>query len=219
MNYRGRVGVLKGYLLKFSLKATPNTLKSMNKVDFFLKKYHFTIPYPPKNFSLIHWPSFGYSRAWLSSAKEPFLQIIPVDRLVKGRFQDNFEFIQWFKKFFDANYDGRPYDAPGVLARLGLESADPVPAPGTGYAINASRVRVPQYNGRSQAPPQFQRPQGRVIGIRLPCMMTSWQLTVLVIWGDQIWRHSMDHSRFNSLIFSKLYFWKAQQLKKGLFQL
>lgn len=35
---------------------------------------------------------------------------IPVDRLIKGRFQDNFEFVQWFKKFFDANYDGRVYD-------------------------------------------------------------------------------------------------------------
>jgi len=34
-----------------------------------------------------------------------------VDKLIKGRFQDNFEFIQWFKKFFDANYDGAPYDA------------------------------------------------------------------------------------------------------------
>lgn len=30
---------------------------------------------------------------------------IPVDRLVKAKFQDNFEFVQWFKKFFDANYD------------------------------------------------------------------------------------------------------------------
>lgn len=27
---------------------------------------------------------------------------IPVDRLIKGRFQDNFEFLQWFKKFFDS---------------------------------------------------------------------------------------------------------------------
>lgn len=39
-------------------------------------------------------------------------------RLIKGRFQDNFEFLQWFKKFFDANYDGRDYDASG--ARDGL---------------------------------------------------------------------------------------------------
>ena len=38
------------------------------------------------------------------------LQIVPVDKLVKGRFQDNFEFIQWFKKFFDANYGGHDYD-------------------------------------------------------------------------------------------------------------
>lgn len=31
---------------------------------------------------------------------------------MKGRFQDNFEFLQWFKKFFDANYSGVDvYDA------------------------------------------------------------------------------------------------------------
>lgn len=35
---------------------------------------------------------------------------VPIDRLVKGRFQDNFEFVQWFKKFFDVNYDGKDYD-------------------------------------------------------------------------------------------------------------
>ncbi|XP_058828622.1 microtubule-associated protein RP/EB family member 1 isoform X4 [Topomyia yanbarensis] len=45
-------------------------------------------------------------------------KIIPIDRLIKGRFQDNFEFLQWFKKFFDANYDGREYDAS--LARDNL---------------------------------------------------------------------------------------------------
>ena len=61
-------------------------------------------------------------------------KIIPVERLVKGRFQDNFEFGQWFKKvrwrtipasscltqrhrqFFEANYDGRDYDARGRRA-------------------------------------------------------------------------------------------------------
>ncbi|KAL1501531.1 hypothetical protein ABEB36_006836 [Hypothenemus hampei] len=45
-------------------------------------------------------------------------KIIPVDKLIKGRFQDNFEFLQWFKKFFDANYDGRDYDA--IEARGGV---------------------------------------------------------------------------------------------------
>lgn len=41
-------------------------------------------------------------------------KIVPVDKLVKGRFQDNFEFIQWFKKFFDANWDGSEYDASAM---------------------------------------------------------------------------------------------------------
>ena len=44
-------------------------------------------------------------------------QDVPIERLVKGRFQDNFEFCQWFKKFFDANYDGGEYDP--VAARDG----------------------------------------------------------------------------------------------------
>lgn len=41
-----------------------------------------------------------------------------MDKLIKGRFQDNFEFLQWFKKFFDANYDGRDYDP--LEARFGI---------------------------------------------------------------------------------------------------
>lgn len=45
-------------------------------------------------------------------------KIVPIDKLVKGRFQDNFEFLQWFKKFFDANYGGTEYDA--VAQREGL---------------------------------------------------------------------------------------------------
>ena len=24
-------------------------------------------------------------------------QVVPVEKLIKGRFQDNFEFLQWFK--------------------------------------------------------------------------------------------------------------------------
>ncbi|NXU48208.1 MARE3 protein, partial [Turnix velox] len=54
-------------------------------------------------------------------------KIIAVERLVKGKFQDNFEFIQWFKKFFDANYDGKEYNP--LLARQGQDLAPP-PNPG-----------------------------------------------------------------------------------------
>jgi RP/EB family microtubule-associated protein len=47
-------------------------------------------------------------------------KVIPVEKLVKGRFQDNFEFVQWFKKFFDANYDGKEYDALAARDNLPL---------------------------------------------------------------------------------------------------
>lgn len=49
--------------------------------------------------------------------------MIPVDKLIKGRFQDNFEFVQWFKKFFDANYDGREYNALEARSNVPLGSA------------------------------------------------------------------------------------------------
>ncbi|XP_035285099.1 microtubule-associated protein RP/EB family member 2 isoform X3 [Anguilla rostrata] len=54
-------------------------------------------------------------------------KIIPVEKLVKGRFQDNLDFIQWFKKFFDANYDGKEYNP--IQARQG-QDAIPPPDPG-----------------------------------------------------------------------------------------
>lgn len=44
-------------------------------------------------------------------------KVIPVEKLVKGKFQDNFEFVQWFKKYFDANYQGQDYEP--VMARGG----------------------------------------------------------------------------------------------------
>ncbi|CAD7675331.1 unnamed protein product [Nyctereutes procyonoides] len=40
-----------------------------------------------------------------------------VDKIIP----DNFEFVQWFKKFFDPNYDGKDYDP--VAARQGQETA------------------------------------------------------------------------------------------------
>ncbi|XP_014365879.1 microtubule-associated protein RP/EB family member 1 isoform X1 [Papilio machaon] len=63
-------------------------------------------------------------------------KIVPIDKLVKGRFQDNFEFLQWFKKFFDANYGGMEYDA--VAQREGLPMGH-----GGAAAPRASAVKKP----------------------------------------------------------------------------
>ncbi|XP_027197986.1 microtubule-associated protein RP/EB family member 1 [Dermatophagoides pteronyssinus] len=49
---------------------------------------------------------------------------IMINKLVKGRFQDNFEFLQWFKKFFDANYDGRDYNPYEARGRQPMGSAN-----------------------------------------------------------------------------------------------
>lgn len=35
---------------------------------------------------------------------------IDVDKLVKARYQDNLEFCQWIKRYFDLNYSGQPYN-------------------------------------------------------------------------------------------------------------
>ncbi|KAF9490582.1 microtubule binding protein [Pleurotus eryngii] len=47
---------------------------------------------------------------------------IPVERLVKCKMQDNLEFLQWVKRFWDANYGGQGYDP---VARRKGASADP----------------------------------------------------------------------------------------------
>lgn len=38
---------------------------------------------------------------------------IDVDKLVKAKYQDNLEFTQWVKCYFDRHYDGSEYDAVG----------------------------------------------------------------------------------------------------------
>jgi len=36
---------------------------------------------------------------------------VPVDKLIKAKYQDNLEFLQWMKRFFDVKYGGQPYNA------------------------------------------------------------------------------------------------------------
>lgn len=60
---------------------------------------------------------------------------------MKGRFQDNFEFLQWFKKFFDSNYDGRDYNAlearGGVPLGSGASAAGGPAAAGSGTGLHS----------------------------------------------------------------------------------
>merc|ERR1719509_626578 len=80
-------------------------------------------------------------------------KIVPVDRLVKGRFQDNFEFLQWFKKFFDANYGGQEYDACDMRGGTDLGSGGKPgrPVGGPPRAVSNMPKRSPA--ARAPAPP------------------------------------------------------------------
>ena len=85
-------------------------------------------------------------------------RVIPIDRLIKGRFQDNFEFLQWFKKFFDANYNGREYDAFEARGGIVVGSGN-VGEPGGFQAPPPPRPPI-----KTQAGPHLKHP-GRIATI------------------------------------------------------
>lgn len=42
--------------------------------------------------------------------KNDIKRYIDVDKLIKAKYQDNLEFLQWMKRFFDIKYNGSGYD-------------------------------------------------------------------------------------------------------------
>ncbi|GMT27240.1 hypothetical protein PFISCL1PPCAC_18537, partial [Pristionchus fissidentatus] len=77
---------------------------------------------------------------------------VPVERLLRAKFQENFEFLQWFKKFFDANYDGHEYDA---LAARGGEA---YPAGSKGPAARVAPARAAPAPARAAPAPRAAAP-------------------------------------------------------------
>lgn len=75
---------------------------------------------------------------------------IPIERLIKGRFQDNFEFLQWFRKFFNANNKGKAYNAlavrDGVTMGFGSSSGNGSKGPSNSarsvYSAHQVRTRT-----------------------------------------------------------------------------
>ena len=50
-------------------------------------------------------------------------KVVPTDRLIKAKYQDNLEFMQWMKRFFEMQYSGEPYDAKARRKECKVEYA------------------------------------------------------------------------------------------------
>lgn len=75
---------------------------------------------------------------------------ILVDKLVKCKMQDNLEFLQWMRRFWDQNYAGQAYDA---VARRKGQAGDP---PSTIAPVGVS----PRSNSRTGPAPRGKTPVG-----------------------------------------------------------
>lgn len=86
---------------------------------------------------------------------------------MKARFQDNFEFVQWFKKFFDSNYQGgEGYNALEVRGGEALGWGTPTAGGGVHHAPRstpaANNLATPKII------PQMSKPQGTF------CLIACW---------------------------------------------
>ncbi|XP_037069226.1 microtubule-associated protein RP/EB family member 1-like [Pollicipes pollicipes] len=109
-------------------------------------------------------------------------KIIPVDKLVKGKFQDNFEFLQWFKRFFDSNYDGSEYDA--AAARGGEPLGGAAAAGRHGGGVRRSQMARPA----PRAAPH--KPGNRATG---PATRQTPDVRRLVMLWPNAWRGRRAH--------------------------
>lgn len=86
-------------------------------------------------------------------------KILPVEKLVRAKYQDNLEFMQWFKRFYELNNPALDYDP--VAARAGGKGAGGAarvaPAAGSSFS-NSTRV------GGTPSKPLAGRATSRSIG-------------------------------------------------------
>lgn len=105
-------------------------------------------------------------------------QPIEVSKLVKAKYQDNLEFLQWMKGFHDRNYSGAEYDGVGrrSVSKGGSGSGKPRPAsakaPGaaaSGGGSAAEKVeRVPlskRTNAGARGGPAARQPAGKAAAV------------------------------------------------------
>ncbi|KAJ1985541.1 microtubule integrity protein mal3 [Dimargaris cristalligena] len=88
-------------------------------------------------------------------------KVIPVERLMKNRFQDNFEFLQWLRRFWEQYCPGGNYDAVNRRRGQVVEVPGGPARPGSAARSTVSSARRPL--GSERAPSRTTRgvPAGR----------------------------------------------------------
>jgi microtubule-associated protein, RP/EB family len=76
--------------------------------------YPGTFPYSRVKWGAKHEHEFVDNYKILQAAfdKNGIKRHIDVAKLVKAKYQDNLEFCQWIKAYFEKHYNGEPYDGP-----------------------------------------------------------------------------------------------------------
>jgi len=88
---------------------------------------------------------------------------VPVEALIKCKMQDNLEFLQWTKRYWDQYYPGHDYDPLARRKGAGGLPATGAPAPRAAAASSTAR-RAP---ASSAAAPRTRTPQGGVASAAL----------------------------------------------------
>lgn len=83
------------------------------------------VPVHKINFKAIHEYEYVHNFKVLQEAftRHRIDRTIPVDRLIKLKFQDNLEFLQWMKKYWDAHYEEGPHKVVNVTSSVPLPAA------------------------------------------------------------------------------------------------
>ncbi|KAF2455935.1 hypothetical protein BDY21DRAFT_386790 [Lineolata rhizophorae] len=82
---------------------------------------------------------------------------VPVEALIKCKMQDNLEFLQWSKRFWDQHFPGGDYDA---LARRKASGQAPAGGGGAPRATTSSAARRAAGSAAGGAAPRTRTPQG-----------------------------------------------------------
>jgi RP/EB family microtubule-associated protein len=89
--------------------------------------YPGTVQMHKVNWSAKHEHEFvaNYKVLQQALAKKSVQKYVDVPKLIRAKYQDNLEFLQWLKRFFDMNYNHQPYDAEERRRGASMPTAAP----------------------------------------------------------------------------------------------